>query len=383
MTSKKKNIFILAGESSGDLLGGRLMSEIRHHAPSPIHFTGVGGETMIAAGLNPLFPMKELSVMGFFEVIKHLPQILKRHQNIIDHIKTTKPDLIVSIDIPDTSFRIAKKIKDLSIPHIHYIPPTVWAWREKRAKKIAKLIDHLLCILPFEPPYFEKYGLGCTFVGHMVTELGIENISRETFRKKHNISPDTPLLCMLPGSRVSEIQRMLPVFKETAEMLVKIYPQLQIVLPLAENVKDLALSMLDDFSIPIIAVNSQQEKYEAMRACNVALATSGTVNLELSMAQVPYVIGYKMNPLTAWLAKKVVKVKYMTMTNIILDSPAIPEFFQNDCTPEDLFLSLKYYLSEKEAQEKILEDQRKAISLLKPATGFPSEIAAKKVLIFL
>ncbi len=375
-----KRIFVLAGEASGDLLGGRLLDAITQQADFPVEFTGVGGPTMEEAGLKSLFPMSELSIMGVFEVIRHLPQILRRLDEVTRYIQETKPDVVVTIDLPDFSFRLAKKLRGLGIPHVHYTAPTVWAWRPGRAKKVSRLVDHLLCILPFEPPYFAPYSLPCTFVGHMVTELGIETIPRDKFRKDNDLLTQDTLLCLLPGSRRGEVERLLPIFKDTVRRLKIMHPSLTVAIPVVEAVKDIIEKELKDLKVPIIYVKDQQQRYEAMRAADVALAASGTVNLELAMAGVPFVIAYKMNPLTAWLAPKVIKVKYMTMTNILLDRPAVPEFFQNDCTAENLFSAVHMFLKDKTLKEKLVKDAEEATSMLRPDSGTPSQIAAQAVL---
>jgi lipid-A-disaccharide synthase len=373
-------IFVLAGEASGDLLGGPMLEAIRESSKSPVEFIGVGGPSMETAGLKSLFPMEELSVMGAFEVIKHLPRLLRRLNQVTEYIKEAKPDVVVTIDLPDFSFRLAKKLKGLGIPHIHYTAPTVWAWRPGRAKKIAQLVDHLLCILPFEPPYFTAHGLPATFVGHMVTELGIDQIPRETFRQEHKISDKDTLLCLLPGSRTSEVERLLPIFKNTIERLKIHHSNLKVVVPTMDSVEELVRLGLQDLKVPIIYVKGQQKRYEAMRAADVALATSGTVNLELAMAQVPFVIAYKMNALSAWLAPYFVHIKYMTMVNILLDRPAVPEFFQRNVTPENLFNGVHKYLTDKKSVSQALKDQLEAIRLLKPLSGTPSQMAAEVVL---
>lgn len=380
MNTKPKRIFVLAGEASGDLLGGRLLTAIRNQADFPVIFVGVGGETMADAGLNSLFPMSDLSHMGLVEVITHLPLIFRRLNQLTRYILETRPDMVVTIDLPDFSFRLAKKLRGSGIPHVHYTAPTVWAWRPGRAKKISKLVDHLLCILPFEPPYFTPHGLSSTFVGHMVTELGIQDIPRDKFRRDHNLKPDDTLLCLLPGSRQGEVQRLLPIFKETIYRLRVMHPHMKIVVPLVKAVRNIVEKGLEDLEASIIYVDTQQERYEAMRASNVALAASGTVNLELSMAQVPYVIAYKMNALTAWIGSMFVKVKYMTMTNILLDKPAMPEFFQGDVTSDNLFKAVHDFLTDPKHREEVLADQRKATTLLKPYNGSPSQIAAETII---
>ncbi|MGB0935069.1 MAG: lipid-A-disaccharide synthase [Alphaproteobacteria bacterium] len=333
-----KKVFVLAGEASGDLLGAEAMQAIKHQTNGDVQFRGVGGKQMQAEGLESLYPMTDLSVMGLFEVLRRLPTLIKRMLQTEKAIRSWQPDLILTIDAPDFSFRLAKRVRDTGIKHVHYVAPTVWAWRPGRAKKIAKLIDHLLAVLPFEPPYFEKEGLPCTYVGHPVSRLGIDTIDRQQFRIQHNIAAETKLLCMLPGSREGEVTRLLPVFQETVKRLRQDDPDLKVVVPLADTVADKVKSLIN---MDVIYTNGEQEKYAAMRASDAALAASGTVSLQLAMAEIPFVIGYKMNPITAWLAKKVVKVPSMTLVNLLLDKPVVPEFFQNDCTSVRLCQALQ------------------------------------------
>lgn len=374
-----KRIFILAGEASGDILGGRLMAALQNYAQMPIEFVGVGGETMQAQGLKSLFPMSDLSVMGLTEVISHLPRLWKRlHQTKLS-ILALKPDIIITIDAPDFCFRLAKRLRKSGIPHVHYTPPTVWAWRPGRAKKIAKILDHLLAIYPFEPPYFEKEGLPCAFIGHTVLEAGIEKIDSELFRTQRGIDKDAPLLCLLPGSRASEIHNLLPIFQQTVVLLKQLYPNLSVVIPLAPAVKSQVINLTKTWDIPIIFAEGENERYAAMRSSTAALAASGTVNLELAMAGTPFVIVYKVSALSAWVAKRLIKIPYVAMVNILAKKQVVPELLQENCKPSKLMEAVSQLLSNPKVRQAQIAEFAGITQMLSPKGGLPSQEAARVV----
>lgn len=378
--STEKHIFILAGEASGDALGGPLLQALVKKTKGKIRISGVGGDLMQQAGLQSLYSMSDLSVMGFFEMFKHLPRLLKRLRQTKQYILKERPDIVVTIDLPDFSFRLAKQLRGSGIPHIHYTPPTVWAWRPGRAKKIAKILDHLLAILPFEPPYFEKEGLPTTFVGHYVVEAGIDSIDRQQFRKEHGIAEETPLLCVLPGSRQREIDTLLPIFKQAVEKLRLRYPDLVIVVPTTTSLHDQVAQAVAGWDVPSHVVTGASDKYAAMRSSNVALAASGTVNLELAMARTPFVIAYQMNRLTGWLAKKIVRVHYAAMVNIMKDRLVVPELLQEKCEPNAMVRELDQLLSSAKARQNQIEAFEDVCAQLQVKGVKPSEKAAEVVL---
>ncbi|MEN8236605.1 MAG: lipid-A-disaccharide synthase [Pseudomonadota bacterium] len=378
--SSKKHIFVLAGEASGDALGGPLLQALLQKTGGHVRFSGVGGELMQQAGLESLYPMSDLSVMGFFEVFKHLPRLLSRLRQTRKYILKEQPDVVVTIDLPDFSFRLAKQLRGSGIPYIHYPPPTVWAWRPKRAKKIAPVLDHLLAILPFEPPYFEKEGLPTTFVGHYVVEAGIDTIDRQKFRDDHEIAKETLLLCLLPGSRQREIDTLLPIFKQAVAKLRLRYPDLKIVIPTTTALKEQVSQAVDSWSAPSFVVTGAHEKYAAMRASNVALAASGTVNLELAMARTPFVIAYQVNRLTGWLARKILNVRYVAMVNIMHDRLVVPELLQEKCEPNTMVQELDKLLSSARARQQQIEAFEDVCKQLQVKDVKPSEKAAEVVL---
>ena len=321
------HVYLIAGEPSGDILGMRLMTAIRASSTSEnISFSGVGGPLMEGEGLTSLFPMSDLTVMGLTEVLQRIPKIFGRIRQTAADIRAKKPDVIVTIDAPDFCFRVAKRLSGMNIPIVHYVAPSVWAWRPGRANKVAKLVDHVMCLLPFEPPYFERAGVDATFVGHSILESGARDGDGVAFRRTHGIPETTPVLVVLPGSRKGEVSRLLSIFGETVKQAQATIEGLQVVIPTVGNVVDAVRTGTQEWSKALI-VEGEAEKYDAFAAANAALAASGTVSLELAMARVPSIIGYRLSPLTAMVARRLIRVKYASIVNIILDREAMPEFY--------------------------------------------------------
>jgi len=379
---KPYTVYIIAGEPSGDLLGGRLMAALTSLASTntSITYGGIGGDKMLEQGLNSLFPMAELSIMGVAEVVPKLPKLISRIRQTAEDIKRLKPDVVITIDAPDFCFRVVKKVRKLGIPLVHMVAPSVWAWRESRALKTAKLVDHLLTLLPFEPPYFEKYGLDSTFIGHPVLESGADQGLAQRFRETHNVTPNQKLLTVLPGSRAGEILKLLPIFKETIAALAGDSGNLITVMPIAQGRQSLLKPFIENWPTPLICIDNDDDKFDAFAATDVALAASGTVSLELAMAGTPSIIAYRLNAITYWLAKKLIRVKYANLVNILLGEAAIPEFLQNACTAKNLKPSLLELLNDpgKCQQQKL--KYKKALSYLGGDEQRPSHRAAIKIL---
>ena len=334
-------VYLLAGEPSGDLLGSRLMRALKKQTNNDIAFYGIGGETMQSEGLNSLFDIKDLSVMGFMEVIPSIPKILRHLNEIIADIKQIQPDVIVTIDSYSFSIRVHKLLKKnkIDIPHAHYVAPQVWAWKKGRAKTLPHFIDHLFCLLPDEPAYFTPYGLPTTFVGHPVIEGGADKGNAQKFRSQYNLDENTPVLAMLPGSRKNEIKTLLPLFMATAEKLTETHPNLFVVVPTVQTVADKIQEKMKDWKIPHAVIFGEENRYDAFAVATIAIAASGTVSLELAMAHVPHLIAYRLNALTAALARRVLKIKYVNLINLLQDKPVIPELLQENCTVEKLVVT--------------------------------------------
>ncbi len=378
----KLKIFLVAGEASGDLLGASLMRALKNMHPD-IEFHGVGGAAMTAEGLNSLFPMEELSVMGVFEVVPKLFKILSLMSKTVKEILKLQPNALITIDSPDFCFRVAQRVKakTKSIPCVHYVAPSVWAWRPGRAKKVAGFLDHILTLLPFEPPYFEEHGLKATFVGHPVVERLSSRGDGERFRKKHSLKPDQPVLSLLPGSRMSELSRLLDKFSETADIVLRNRHNAVIVIPTLPHLKSHIDAFFVGKGINPILVYTEEEKFDAFAASVAAIAASGTVTLELAMADTPHIIAYKLSPMSAWLAKHLIKTPYVNLINIILKRRVVPELLLEQCEPGPMSKELIRLMEDRNARADQLTDFRQAlihIGLGDPET--PGIKAAKAIL---
>ena len=360
MSEKRRlKVYLVTGEPSGDLLGARLMRAMK--IDSDVQFLGVGGETMQAEGLDTLFDISDLAVMGIFEVLPHLPKILGRIRQTLDDIENQKPDIVVTVD----SWSFSKQIhlglikRGVKIPHIHYVAPQVWAWKAKRADQIKKWVDHLLMLLPFEEKIFAKKGVPFTYVGHPVIEGGADKGSASRFITMHNLSEKDFIFTILPGSRKNEIKYLLPIFEQAVMKMAEKHKNLRVVLPTVETVREKIENIVSNWTVPVMIVTGELSRYDAFAASDLALAASGTVSLELAMANVPHVIAYKMNWLTGKLAAPILKrkIKFVNLINILADKEIIPECLQDDCNLEKIMLQLEKVMvdngekQKKEAQE--------------------------------
>lgn len=372
-------IFLIAGEASGDLLGGRLMAALRDQAPGPVEFDGIGGETMQAAGLVSRFPMGELSLMGIAEILPHLPRLIRRINETEAALRATRPAVLVTIDAPAFCLRVSKRVAGAGFPRLHYVAPQHWAWRRERARGLSAATDRLLALLPFEPAFFADYGMPCDFVGHPVIEGGAPKGDGAAFRRTHGVAADQPLLLLLPGSRRGEVTRLLPTFLETLRRLRADRPGLAAVIALAPGVDALVREGLGDLAGSVILATGAEARYAAMAAADAALAASGTVALELALAGCPSVIAYRVNPITAAIIKRLVQVPYAALPNLIADRMVMQERIQEDCRPDLLTADLAKLLDDPEAAAA----QRSAIEAISAALGAggpaPSVRAAEAV----
>ena len=363
--SRKKVIFIISGEPSGDILGGELIKSLKASGRK-LSFIGIGGRYMLDQGLRTIFPMGDLSVVGLGEIFPHIPKLLKRFYQTVEKIKNILPDIIVTIDSPDFSFRLSKNLKKhdstKNIPIIHYVAPTVWAWREERSKKIAKVVNHLMTLFPFEAKYFRRHGLKTTFVGHPIFDKRLDPKNAvEAFKNKNKITGN-PLLCLLPGSRRSEITKLMPIYLETIKLLAEKYPGLALVIPILSKTRSVLQRSLGKITVPYHLVTDSLEKDLAIRSSDLALATSGTVSLELSLLKKPHVIAYKLNPITFKLIKAFAKVDFVTIVNIVAKREVVPEFLQERCQANELFSALDSLIRNK---RKRTEQISSIVSVLK------------------
>lgn len=359
-------VYLVAGEPSGDLLASRLMRALKKKTGGAVRFYGVGGETMAQEGLTSLFDSSELAVMGLMEVIPSIPRILKRISQTVQDIVDKKPDVVVTVDSWSFSARVNKALKarKTGIPQFHYVAPQVWAWKKKRAKTCGRYIDELFALLPYEPPYFEPYGLKTDFVGHPVVEGGASKGDGASFRKEHGIAAGAPLLCVLPGSRRSETKYLLPVFQETVSRLKQKYPALRVVVPTVVTVAEKVKKAVASWDVPVTVVTGEKARYDAFAAANAALAASGTVALELAMARVPYCIAYKMNPISSFLAPLVVKGKYVNLVNILADKLIVKEFLLKNCRADWLANEVDLLLSDETHRQTQISQASQVLNLL-------------------
>jgi lipid-A-disaccharide synthase len=369
-------IYLIAGEQSGDILGGRLMQAIRAQRPD-VTFAGVGGGTMAAQGLNSLFDMRDLSLMGLVEVVPRLPRLRSLFNRTVADIRSRRPAVVVTIDSPGFTLRVQKAVGAGGPKRVHYVAPQVWAWRPGRVKHYPGLWDDLLCLLPFEVPFFSSHDLPARFVGHPVLESGADQGNAERFRRRHAIGPQVRVMTIMPGSRPSEVSRLLPVLEAT---LAKLSEPLVPVVPLAGPVEDIVRERTAEWPIQPILVSDPAEKFDAFAASAVALTKSGTSTLELAMADVPMLVTYQVNPISAWAGRHLIKVKYASIINLVLDRPVVPELIQEQGRPVFLAAELRRLLNDPAAAAAQRAGFREALGMLRSPAGAPSDSAAAAIL---
>jgi lipid-A-disaccharide synthase len=380
--TKPITIMLVAGEPSGDQLGGQLMAALK--SLEAVAIIGMGGPAMTAQGLNSFFPLKDTAVMGLREVVPKIPVILRRVNDIAAIALTRRPDAVVLIDSPDFNHRIAAKLKKLdpAIPVINYVAPQVWASRQYRARKMARNFDLLLALLPFEPPFFEKYGLHTVFTGHPVIERGKLMTGGPELRARLGLAPETPVLCVLPGSRSSEIRFILPIFKDAVAEIAKRVPGLVTLLPTVPHVAAKVRAGAENWPTPLHIIESEADKYAAFKAANAALAASGTVTTELALARTPMVVAYRVGGLTYTLAQVLFRFKFFALVNLLLDRMAVPELLQHNATPAALAGAITPLLTDKSAAARQIADLDAVAKALGEGSEAPSLRAAHAILDF-
>ena len=351
-------VFVIAGEPSGDALGAAVMDGLQSLRPD-VRFDGVGGPLMQARGLDSRFPMDELSVMGLAEVLPRYRALKRRIAECAEAVIETRPDVLLTIDSPDFCLRVAKLVKArVDVPVVHYVAPSVWAWRPKRADRMARHVDHVLALLPFEPPYMTRAGMSCDFVGHPVVSQTVADLAAA--RAFRDSAGGAPLVLCLPGSRRSEVTRLAPLFGAALGLLRERRPGLKVVVPCAAPVVDLVRAETAGWPVTpqLIVPDEDPEgatKRAAFRAADVALAASGTVSLELAAAGTPMVIAYDMAWLSRIILQRMVRVDTVTLVNLVSDTRAVPEFIGADCTAERIATGLDATLGSPDAQRAAMD----------------------------
>ena len=375
-------VFVIAGEPSGDLLGGALLAGLRKLDPA-LQIAGVGGPAMAAQGLESRFPMSELSVMGLAEVLPRYRALQRRIAETVRAVVDFAPDALVTIDSPDFCLRVARGVRALApgIRTVHYVAPSVWAWRPGRAERMAEVIDHVLAILPFEPPLMHEAGMSCDFVGHPVVAEPVASADEAAaFRTANDIAPDGPLVLCLPGSRRGEVARLGARFDEALMRLRDRVPEIRVVLPTVPGVADLVGPMAKRWPTAPVVVEGAADKRAAFAAADLALAASGTVSLELAANGVPMVIGYDMAPLSRILIGLMLRTDTVTLVNLVSETRSVPEFLGRRCQPGPMANALITLLDDEDARSEQVAAMELTMQRLGRGGEPPGLRAARSVL---
>lgn len=382
-SERSLKIFIVAGEHSGDALGAKLIDALRRHRGA-IAFAGVGGHDMADRGFKSLFSVDDVAVMGPINILKALPRLIRRVHQTVDAAIAFKPDIVVIIDSPEFTHPIAKRIRRRApqIPIVDYVSPSVWAWRPGRAAKMRAYVDEVLALLPFEPDAHKRLGgPHCTYVGHPLIESlpEIANADADALGLRLGISDSQPVLLVLPGSRRSEVDRLIDAFGETVEILAVRFPDLAVLIPAVPRLKGLIEERTSGWRIKPLVLDAS-DKFAAMKRARAALAASGTVTLELALANQPMVVAYKVDRIAAPILRRLIKAKTAVLANLVLDDNAFPEFLQQDCTAEKMAAAVSPLISGGPERDAQLAALAKIPSLVRLAEGEPSDAAAAATL---
>ena len=339
-----KRIMIIAGEASGDLHGSALVREALTLDPN-LQFFGIGGSLMRAQGVETLVDAREMAVVGLVEVIAHFPTIFRAFRKIEKILKQNPPDLLILIDYPDFNLRLAKIAKSAGVKVLYYISPQVWAWRVGRVKQIARIVDRMAVVFPFEVPFYEKEGLPVSFVGHPLVDSVRPTMSRDAAQSAFGLDPSRRTVGLFPGSRKQEIRTHLPILLESARLLKERFPELQFILPLASSLErsDVA-SFLENSGISVTLVEGKG--YDVMQVCDAIISVSGTVTLEIALMGVPMVIIYRVSPLTYQAAKRLIRVDHVGICNIVADRRVVRELIQHEAKPEIILEEISRILTD-------------------------------------
>ncbi len=377
-----RRLFLLtATEASADTLGAELMAALRARGNGAVDFVGVGGAQMTAAGLSSLFDPADLAVVGAFNALAIYPQVLRRAHEVAELAARTGPDAAILIDAWGFSLRVARGIRRLApeVMLIKYVAPQVWATRPGRAKTLAKTVDHLLTLHAFDARYFEREGLAATFVGNPVLARDLGAADGPAFRAAHAIAPDAPMLLILPGSRRGEVERLMAPFREAARNLKSLVPSLELVVAAADTVEAEVRAALRAWPCPVKITTGERDRLSAMKAATAALACSGTVTTELALCGCPFVVGYKVDPLTYQIAKRLLRTPWITLLNVAANDTVAPEFLQAACTGERLAEALAPLLLDAGIRAERLARQERALDAMRGGAGVSATPIAEAV----
>ncbi len=386
MMKRMRKIYIIAGEASGDALAAKIIESLKIKYKGQVEFYGIGGKKMQTQGMTSLFSMQELSLIGIIEIIPKFFRLKELIKLTLQDIKKHEPDMLITIDAPAFNLRIAKGVKSKHIKKVHVVAPTVWAWKAYRAKKFAKIYDKILCLYPFEPEYFKGLPTEAEFIGHTLWETPmITDKQAKEFRSRRYIDSRSPLLLLLPGSRMREIQTLMPIFIETACRLRRHVPSLRLAIMTLPHLREQILSyaeygiyggIFDD----VLLVDHAENKEALMASSDMALAASGTVALELAKAKTPFVVAYRLHPITFMLTKMLVKVKFASMVNILAGKLVNAECLQSKCKPENLSEALRKLFKDEKLRKKQVKEAFQAVSQLKLSKVKTSSVFAADIL---
>ena len=354
MSQKPLTIALCAGEASGDLLGAHLIEAIKKQQPD-VQFIGIGGPRMIAAGCKSLFDQERLAVRGYAEVLRRLPEILKIRRQLVAQLKNIRPDIFVGIDAPDFNLSVAAQLKAVGIATIHYVSPSVWAWKRERVNKIVKQVNEVLCLFPMEPELYQAAGGKARFIGHPLAQALPLTADKAAARKRLKLDDDTPVFAILAGSRVSEVDYMAPIFFRAAQQILRELPNAQFISPYATAAtRERLQHYLEQPEFEKLPIRLQAAKTDlACTAADVVLVTSGTATLEVALCKRPMVISYKISPLTYFLVKRKIQVSHVGLPNILLNKEVVPELLQHDATPEKLAQAVLDFFRQPEKVAKL------------------------------
>jgi lipid-A-disaccharide synthase len=368
------HIYMVAGEHSGDQLGGRLIAALKNL--TPIRLSGLGGSHMQAQGLTSLFPMEDIGVIGIAEVLPHVFRLKRRIREVADDIEARRPDIVITIDAPGFNYRVMDILRDRNYTasrFIHYVAPTVWAYRPKRAANTARLFDGLMTLFAFEVPYFTACGLNTRWVGHEAAWHATP---------KDSAIIDENLLAAFAGSRRNELKRHIPLFREVASILSQSHPSLKIVMPLPESLHAYAQSLTQHWPCPLTLCDAS-ERETVLKRAKIALCKSGTISLECALSSTPMVITYRANPISAWVVRRTLRTKFVGLPNILLGREAVPEYIQERATADAIANALSILLTSNSHYQTQQQELQSLKTLLLPsAEKSPSEIAAQYIASF-
>jgi lipid-A-disaccharide synthase len=374
---RELGVFLIAGEPSGDMLGAKLMRALANRA-GRMRFGGVGGPAMESQGLTSLLPLSELSVMGILPVLKRLPQLIVSIQRVADAVIAAEPDILVIVDSPDFTHRVARRVRRArpNLPIVNYVSPSVWAWRPGRARRMRDYVDHVLALLPFEPAEYKRLGgPDCTYVGHPLVEQIADLCAKADELQLREISPST--LIVMPGSRESEIRRLMPIFGSTLAQLSEAYP-LEIILPTLPQLKTLVQAEAKRWPAKARIITDAGEKHAAMRRARAALVASGSATLELAVARVPMVVAYRVSLIEELVARLMLRIDRIALPNLVLGKDAVPECLQSDCSAGHLVEALRPLLAGGVERDTQLSAFEGLVSLMNvDAQQSPSDKAAE------